>query len=195
VKGVGCFLIFLSLTIVSCDEAIVPKPYGYFRIDFPEKQYQLFHVNDCSLQFEYPSYGQVNPYRDKAGIRDCWYNLDMIEYDARLHLSYLPIDRMGLRRFIEESHAMAYKHQVKSSGIEEERIEFANSGVHGIIYHIRGNAASPMQFFVTDSVEHFLRGSLYFQNRPNADSIAPVLNYLKTDIYHLIETLQWEKSN
>lgn len=181
----------VSLVNVSCREVIIPKPYGYYRIHLPEKNYQLFQSADCGIQFDYPVYAEMAPYTGKEDA-DCWYNMDLKEFGARLHISYLPIDQNRLRIYIDESYSLAYKHQVKASGIEEERISRPEAKVYGIIYHIRGNAASPLQFFVTDSLQHFLRGSLYFQNRPNSDSLAPVLGFIETDIDRLIASLQWK---
>lgn len=198
-QGNKQFLLWIGVGLItligfsSCRDAVIPRPYGYFRIDLPEQAYQQFSSKPCGFQFEYPDYGTILPYTGNQG-NDCWYNFDMPEFSARLHLSYLPIDESRLRTYIEESHSLAYKHQVKASGIEEERIDRPEAGVHGIVYHIRGNAASPLQFFVTDSLQHFLRGSLYFQNRPNADSLAPVLTYIESDIQRLITTLQWMES-
>lgn len=198
-RGSNLFLGMIVIILVfliglnSCRDVVIPRPYGYSRIDLPERGYQQFHSEGCSFQFDYPDYAIIVPYSGREA-NDCWFNLEMKEFGARLHLSYLPIDKDRLRTYIEESHSLAYKHQVKASGIEEERVSRPDAGVHGIVYYIRGNAASPMQFFVTDSLHHFLRGSLYFQHRPNADSIAPVLKYIEADINQMINTLQWTKS-
>jgi gliding motility-associated lipoprotein GldD len=64
--------------------------------------------------------------------------------------------------------------------------------VYGLIYDIEGNTASSLQFYVTDSTKHFIRGALYFNVRPNIDSVKIVLEFLKKDVLHLIQTLQWK---
>ena len=68
-----------------------------------------------------------------------------------------------------------------------------NEKVYGLVFDIAGNTASSVQFYLTDSTKHFMRGALYFNERTNVDSVSPVLTYLKKDILHMIETLKWEK--
>jgi len=60
-----------------------------------------------------------------------------------------------------------------------------------MFYEIDGNAASQAEFYITDSTKHFLTGSLYFNQRPNFDSIMPAAAYIKKDMRHLMETLKW----
>ncbi len=184
-------ILILILTVFSsCNDKPIPKPYGYFRIDFPEKIYLNFDQNIVPFQFQYPFYSILIPNHNKKPGQ-FWFDLNFPSQNAQLHLSYLPINE-NLRFLLEESHSLAFKHQIKSNAIEDELIMIPDSNKFGIIYHIRGNAASPLQFFITDSTNHFLRGSLYFLHSPNADSIAPVLHFIEKDIYHLIQTLDWK---
>jgi gliding motility-associated lipoprotein GldD len=74
-------------------------------------------------------------------------------------------------------------------------MEFKERNVIAVLFEIKGNAATPYQFFATDSTTHFLRGSLYFNVYPNKDSLAPVVDFVKKDIFRLIETLEWKKPN
>ncbi|PIV58809.1 MAG: gliding motility lipoprotein GldD, partial [Bacteroidetes bacterium CG02_land_8_20_14_3_00_31_25] len=53
-------------------------------------------------------------------------------------------------------------------------------------------AASNIQFYVTDSIRHFVRGALYFETKPNKDSLAPIINFIEQDVTHLVETLRWK---
>ena len=88
---------------------------------------------------------------------------------------------------------MAFKHISKASSIENRVIINPEAKVFGLIYEIKGmGAASPYQFFVTDSSSHFLRGALYFNMIPNNDSLAPVIDFLKEDIEHLLLSLKWK---
>ncbi len=96
-----------------------------------------------------------------------------------------------LNQFLEETRKLAYKHTIKADAIEEQVFMNPSKDVYGLIYRINGNAASPMQFYLTDSTSHFLRGALYIRQVPNIDSIQPVLNFLEPDIIHLIETTTW----
>lgn len=178
-------LFFMAL---SCHENSVPRPRGHFRIDLPEKEYTRFD-SLCPFTFEYPVYSVI---RKEPGMDEfCWFNIEFPEYKGKLHLSYMDVDN-NLRLLTEDAHTLAYKHSVKADAIEERLWVNDSKNVYGIIYLISGDAASPVQFFVTDSISHYLRGSLYFDAQPNKDSLAPVINFFREDIEHLIETLEWK---
>lgn len=185
-------LFLLALTILfSCNSNYAPKPRGYFRISLPEKNYA---ETDSALpySFEIPEYAQLKP--DNTGTNEPnWVNIDFPRFNAKIHMSYKPV-KDNLYQLLEDNRELAFKHTVKADAIKEQLFESPEKHVYGILYEIRGNTASPAQFFLTDSTRHFLRGSLYFNTVPNKDSIAPVLDFLKKDITHLMETLVW-KSN
>lgn len=179
-------VVFLTF---SCGKTYVPKPRGYNRIDFPEKTYQPFD-STCPFTFQYPTYGIIQPDKDK-NAEPCWINISFPKYHGKIHLSYKAVSKSA-SGFIEDSHMLAYKHAVKADAIEEIPIVDPSRKVYGILYNIQGNAASSVQFYVTDSVKHFLRGSLYFEATPNKDSLAPVINFFKKDIEKLVETVKWK---
>ncbi len=107
-------------------------------------------------------------------------------------MTYLPIEG-NLASFMEDSHQFAYKHESKASAINTSRIDIPEHHTGCLMYDLEGDVATHLQFYLTDSVNHFLRGSLYFSHVPNEDSIAPVLNYLREDIVHMINTLEWDE--
>lgn len=178
----------LALVLWSCSNNAVPKPRGHFRIDLPEKEYTRFD-STCPFTFEYPVYSVIR--KEPGADRYCWFNLEFPEYRGRLHLSYMDVSN-NLKLLIDDAHTLAYKHSVKADAIEEKLWNNSEKNVYGIIYLISGNAASSVQFFVTDSLSHYLRGSLYFDTQPDKDSLAPVIDFFREDIVHLIETLEWE---
>jgi gliding motility-associated lipoprotein GldD len=108
-----------------------------------------------------------------------------------VYLSYKDI-QSNLNQLFEDSRNLAYKHAAKASQIEEYTVNIPEKKVYGIIYEIGGNAASSIQFHISDSASHFLRGSLYFYAAPNADSLEPVTSFIRSDIEHLIQTFQWK---
>jgi gliding motility-associated lipoprotein GldD len=178
----------LSLALWSCRDNAVPKPRGHFRIDLPEKKYTRFD-SICPFTFEYPVYSVI---RKEPGMDHyCWFNIEFPEYRGKLHLSYMDVSN-NLKLLTDDAHTLAYKHSVKADAIEEKLWNNSEKKVYGIIYLISGNAASAVQFFVTDSLSHYLRGSLYFDTQPDKDSLAPVIDFFRDDIVHLIETLEWE---
>ena len=177
--------IFLFICpFISCTENFSPKPLGYFRIDLSEKTYNIFKGN-CSFNFLCASDTKI--IQDK---NDCWYNIHYPFHNATIHLTYKTINN-NLGNIIEESHKLAYDHSVKSNGIIEKEYRNDEDRVYGILYDIHGNSASNLQFFVTDSSNHFLRGSLYFNTTPNSDSLQPIKQHIKDDLQILIESLNW----
>ncbi len=184
------FLFLPTLIILfSCNSSHTPKPRGYFRISLPEKSYA---ETDTTLpySFELPQYAQLKP--DSTGKRDPnWVNIDFPQFNAKIHMSYNPVEN-NMYQLLEDNRELAFKHTVKADAIKEQLFESPEKNVYGILYEIRGNTASPAQFFLTDSTNHFLRGSLYFNSIPNKDSIAPVLDFVKQDMIHLMETLVWK---
>jgi gliding motility-associated lipoprotein GldD len=185
-------LLFILLLPYGCNNNYTPKPRGYFRIDFPEKKYQLLNT-DCPFSFEYPIYGKAVKDSDK-NAEPCWLNLEFPQYKSKIHLSYKSVKK-NVAVFIEDSHTLAFKHSIKADAIEPTTIIDQKRNVYGLIFDIKGNAASSVQFYLTDSIRHFLRGSLYFENQPNKDSLAPAIEFFRKDIVHLIETLKWKENS
>lgn len=182
-------LISSLFTVISCKENYTPKPRDYIRIDFPEKTYKRFQSIQ-GYEFELPVYADVKP--DTLNHRNGWMNIEFSRFNGTVYLSYVEINN-DPEKHINASRDLAYKHTIKAESIREILINRPEHKVYGIFYDIRGDAASPVQFFVTDSTTNFLRGSLYFNVQPNQDSLAPVISFLRNDIDHLLKTLEWKK--
>jgi len=178
-------LLFLGLVIMSCDD-YTPKPKGYIRFDLPEKEYRLFD-SVCPFRFEYPVYGKMLAVKGQ----NCWYDLSFPQYRATVYLSYQPVNS-NLAQLLDDAHIFAYNHDVKANSIEPWFIPTKSENLVGLLFDIEGNTASSVQFFVTDSISHFLRGSLYFYSTPNRDSLAPLIDFFKEDITHLVETMEFK---
>jgi gliding motility-associated lipoprotein GldD len=184
------FFLFLG-----CNEKYTPKPREYFRIDFPEKKYHRLQPG-FPYQFDIPDYSEIVADSDNPD-KPNWINIWVPANKAEIHISYYDIPdqknsgRLVLNKFMEEAHELAYKHTIKADAIQERVFMNPTKNVYGLIYKIEGNAASPMQFFLTDSTSHFLRGALYISEVPNIDSLQPVIDFLELDIVRLIETTSW----
>jgi gliding motility-associated lipoprotein GldD len=184
---------FLLTILASCgDENYTPKPRGYFRIELPKKEYRLLD-SIYPYRFEYPVYANLTP--DLLSLQEKnWINVEFPTFRGRVHISYKHVDNKEmLDQFLEDSRTLAMKHIPKASSIEQTSFGNPSEKVYGLIYNIKGvGAASPFQFYVTDSTHHFLRGALYFDAVPNNDSLLPVIDFVKKDIDHLIRTIQWK---
>ncbi len=181
--------LFLLVTLFACNNEPVPKPAGYFRIDLPEKEYQLIDSIPFPFQFDLPQYAAVNLKRTAKDKR--FLNIDFSKYGARIHMSYLPVED-NLPKLLDDPRTLVYKHIEKAQDITENRIHDSKKRVFGTFYSLDGNTASGSQFYLTDSTQHFFRGALYFNVVPNYDSIAPVQVFIKEDIERLIDSFEWK---
>jgi gliding motility-associated lipoprotein GldD len=178
----------MVIVAVACREPTIPRPRGFFRIDLPSHTYRLADFNGCPFRSEIPVYTELLP--DTNPLSEaCWWYLVFPRFNATLYLSYKPI-KNNLYDYIEDAHTLAYSHTIKAHEINHRKIQVGKNG--GLLYEIGGNAASPIQFYITDSIKHFLRGSFYYHAPPNADSTAPVTRFIQKDIEHLLHHLQWK---
>ncbi len=187
------FLLTIPLIFAfSCQQNDTPKPRAYFRIALPEKAYQSFD-SAYPYRFEHPEYSSFTPDTRDVAER-YWADIVFPGFRGRVHLSYKEVeDADQLRGFFNDAHTFVHRHIPKATAIHDEIITHDENQVYGMLFHIRGReAASPLQFYVTDSLNHFLRGALYFNVTPNNDSLAPVIDFLEEDIRHLFATLEWE---
>ncbi len=180
-------LISLFFFMLSCEENTdyYPKPRGYMRFDFPERTYSVYQADSCSFQFEIPEYFEVI---DKA---NCNKDIQMDRFNATLFLTYIPIDT-NLSMNTEYARKLVYDHSIKADAIDEIALNDPERKAYGVKYDIKGDAASPYQFYITDSTSNFLRGALYFNVKPNYDSIRTSLNYIVEDLDKMLETVRWK---
>lgn len=183
-------LIITTTVLTSCKEAKVPKPRGYFRIELPEHEYVRFDSAALPYTFEIPTYARVEP-DHSYDAEPHWINIKFPRFKSQIHVTYRDI-RGIVDAALEDSRKLVYKHTVKADAIGENFYECDSLRVFGELYQIKGNAATPVQFALTDSTRHLFRGSLYFYCVPNKDSLAPVDEFLEEDVAHLIETFSWK---
>jgi len=180
------------LLLPSCRHDYMPKPRGYFRITLPEKSYRTFD-STCPFRFEYPVYARITK-DDHPLAEPCWMNVEFPAFRGKLHLSYKTING-NLPQYLEDTRSLAMKHIPRADAIKNELICFPDRKVFGMTYQIAGSgAASPLQFFLTDSCRHFLRGALYFNAVPNNDSLGPVLDFINADIDIMISSFEWKET-
>lgn len=191
-KRVLFVLLTAAAMLTSCDRTYIPKPKGYFRIDFPEKQYVRLDTIE-KYSFEYPVYATITNDINSPFEKN-WVNVDFRQFKGTVYISYKDEyvkDSLGV--YLNDTYLMMSKHMNKASGIFDSLIYIPERHVYGLMYNIEGRGvASPIQFYVTDSVSHFVRGALYFNLIPNNDSLQPVIDFIRTDINHLIETFEWK---
>lgn len=190
------FFIIIAGIFTSCRPTeFTPKPAGYFKIDTPAAhKYKEFMYPGYPYQFEYPAYSNVE--RDTVFIKDnpnnkYWLNINVPSLGAMINITYLTVpSKDGFIKMVNDAYGLSSFHEKKADYIREET--YRNKyGVTGIIYTVGGNSASRFQFTATDSLHHFLRGALYFDVTPNADSLKPAADFLEQDVNHFLETIRF----
>jgi gliding motility-associated lipoprotein GldD len=168
----------------------IPRPHGYPRLSMPEKQYRDWD-SGCTYRFSIPSYAQME--RDPAYTTEpCWFNLRFAPFDATLHITYHGFDNLiQYDSLFADSRRFAFKHTGKAEDIIQRPLRNEDGSAIGFAYDISGNTATNFSFFLTDSSRHFFRGSLYFNQKTDVDSVAPVLQFIRKDLEHLIHSFRW----
>ena len=187
--------LLIALLFTSCNSTYVPKQRGYFKIDFPEKKFQVFNKTGYPYTFEYPLYANVvkdSTFFGGATENPWWINIDFPQFEARIYISYKQIGKNKFDKLLNDAFKMTNKHSTKAASIEDSLMVTPNN-VHGIFFKVGGDVATANQFFLTDTTTHFLRGALYFNATPNADSLGVVNSFLVDDMRHLINTFKWRQ--
>ena len=187
------FAILSLITIAfSCDsdDSYLPKPRGYFRIDLPEKAYTKVDTIE-KYSFECPNYALVTPDIYSPNEKN-WVNIEMPQFKGSIHMTHKPVNG-NLGEYLEDVHTMVVKHLQKANGMRDSLIVNEEHNVYGMFIEMDGKGvATPMQFYLTDSTKNFVRGALYFNFQPDNDSMQPVINFIRADIDHLINTFEWK---
>lgn len=182
-------LLLLSFLLLTSCRDYTPRPVGYNRIDLPEKNTERYTFPQFS--FDLPDYIHIDTLPSHISGQ-YWFNIVYPRYDAVIHCTYLNISKDILPGTIEDSYHLAYSHSLKADEIKQQLYTNKESKVSGIVYEIEGEVATPVQFFATDSLHHFLRGSFYYSAKVNTDSVVPITASVKEDIRQMISTLVWE---
>jgi len=192
-RGEGLFglrekaiIFLLPFLLISCNQETLPKPKAFLRLAYKAPNYQKINTN-CPYTFEISSQAEATP------NKQCWMNVEYPTLKASLNITYRPVEN-NLNELLREAEKLTYNHAIKADGISAPQLyDNFEKKTYGALSEVRGNAASPLQFHLTDSTKHFITGALYFKVQPNYDSILPAIRYIEKDIKHLMETLKWEK--
>ncbi len=210
------FLFLFCLLSGSCNSTYTSKKKGYYKIDFPKREYIKFDRPGFPYSFEYPVYANVvrdSSFANKSEGNPYWVNIDFPSFNGKIYISYKIIggtsvykikdskggykDSIGENTFqnmVNDSYNLTYKNDIKANSIEDSLMHTPNN-ITGIFFRLSGSVATARQFFLSDTVHNFLRGALYFDAAPNEDSLRPVNEFLQEDMKHIINTLQWKTTN
>jgi gliding motility-associated lipoprotein GldD len=179
----------------ACNSSFTPKPNGYFKIDFPEKAYRSFDTTGYPYAFEYPVYARVikdSTFFGDATENPWWINIEFPQFNGRIYISYKEIGPNRFDTLVKHAFVLTGKHSAKAYSIDDSLMVTPN-GINGMFFSVGGDVATANQFYLTDSSRHFLRGAMYFDATPNADSLGIVNAFILQDVRHLINSFRWKK--
>jgi gliding motility-associated lipoprotein GldD len=181
------YISFLAFATVfySCKEDVLPKPASQLRLDYPVAEYAMYSDN-CPFTFD------VNDEVDVKEDKNCGFSIHYPKMKATIYLTYKPVSN-NIDKLLRDAQKLTFEHVIKADAIQEQPFFNPDKKVYGMFYRVNGNAATNAQFYVTDSIKHFVTGSVYFYAKPNFDSIMPATSYVRDDMQHLMESLQWKK--
>ena len=177
-------LLACCLGFFGCKEEVLPKPKAMLRLEYPKSSY-LQLEDDCPFIFEYNKAANLS-FSDNCAIQ-----MDYPAMKGSIYITYKSVEE-NIRDLLIDAQKLTYEHVVKADDIDQKEYINSKNGVYGMFYEVTGNAASQSQFYVTDSINHFVTGSLYFYSKPNYDSILPAAMYLQRDIRRIMETMKWK---
>ncbi len=169
---------------ISCKEDVLPKPSSQLRLDYPVAKYAKFS-NHCPFEFE------MNEDAFIKEDKNCDFTIEYPKMKATIYLNYKTVDN-NLNDLLRDAQTLTYKHVIKADDILEQPYINKDKKVYGMFYRVDGNAATNSLFYATDSIKHFVTGSIYFYAKPNFDSIMPAASYVKDDMQRIIETIIWK---
>ncbi len=185
-RTLGFLAVIVLLTLVSsCKDDALPKPASQLRLDYPVAKYVLFS-NHCPIEFEINENAIIK--EDKL----CGFSIHYPKMKATIYLTYKTVDK-DIDSLLRDAQTLTYKHVIKADDILEQPYINDGNKVYGMFYQVDGNAATNAQFYATDSIKHFVTGSVYFYAKPKFDSIMPAADYVKNDMQRLLETIKWTR--
>jgi gliding motility-associated lipoprotein GldD len=174
----------IAIFAVGCKDDVVPKPTGHLRLDYPLAEYAAFS-NDCPYTFN------MNADAIIKEVTPCNFTIHYPRMKATVHLTYKDVSG-NINALLRDAQKLTYEHVIKADDIVEQPYINPNHKVYGMFYQVQGNAATNAQFYATDSLRHFVTGSVYFYAKPNFDSVMPAASYIKNDMRAIMESLRWK---
>lgn len=194
---IASYILLLAMMMAACssESEISPRPRAYPRVLYPERNPVIYQQEACPFTFTYPDYFALHrdtTYFEELIDNPCWFNLHAGGFNADIHCTYTHFESYTqFQQLVQDAFRLANEQNKRASYIEDFKIILPN-GISGMAFNMEGPSASPFQFFLTDSVQHFFRGSLYFNARPQPDSLLPVTEFIREDLTGLIQSFQWK---
>lgn len=189
-KKLSIILLLAILSSCGGSDIQIPKPPTYLRLDLPAHSYSRYQ-SQCAYNFEAASIFKIKNVADSAGNLMCHKDIDLGPLNGIMHFSFIQMSE-PLSAYVNFANDKVDEHKLKATAIEDQTIIHRDKKVYGTFFEIQGDVASPFQFYLTDSTSRFVSGVVYFNTRPNYDSLKPTLDYLKIDLLKMVNSFEWE---
>jgi len=183
-------ILIISCSLFSCDSTtFTPKPKGLNYIELPSHTYATYSVDSLPYEFEFSKQAKVSVHNNIPERKIINYN----SLGAKIWLTYYEIndEKNTLEELINTTYKLTHGHNKRADAILYDSI-LTPSGKTGIMFKLEGEVSSQYQFYTHDTTNNFLRGALYFETATKNDSLKPIIEYVKEDINHLVNTLEWK---
>ena len=175
-------LLSMLLAFSACKDNVYPKPKAMLRLEYSKPKLKTFETNQFT--FEYNEIAKVKV-KNSSSL-----TIEYPDMKGAIFINYRKVEG-NLDKLMIDTQKLSIEHAIKADDMKRKVYESEERKVYGVFCEVIGNAASQAQFFVTDRDNHFVTGSLYFEIRPNYDSIYPASIYLQNDMGRIMETIQW----
>lgn len=166
--------------------AAYPRPWLYdtLRRAVPEAAPLLFYANAGATVIR-PSGGNGD------GL---WLNIAYPRYNATVYCTFTPVSDADRDEVIENR---LERMGLNAGGLPSEVLTLDSpGGFHSQLLVTPAESVTPLQFLSTDGDGWVVSGAVYLDHAPRAataDSIAPVIDAVKTDLLYALKQLSVEK--
>jgi gliding motility-associated lipoprotein GldD len=189
------YIFIIFIVFFGCENYFLPKESAYLRLDYPKPEYELIDNK------EFPFFFEANSRLSE--ISDIDINLESIDFiinynqlNAQINFQYKNVNsKEKLNAYILDLKTAIETHSMMANSVKIKDYSLKEKNIFGRIFDLSGNVASPYQFYLTDSINNIISGFVYFNIKPNYDSILPAINYIENDIIYLIESFDWKNHN
>ena len=189
------YICVIFIVLFGCENYFLPKQSAYLRLDYPKPEYKLIDDKD------FPFFFEANTILSE--ISDIDINPESIDFiinynqlNAQINFQYKNVNSSEkLKAYILDLKSTIETHSMMANSVKIKDYSLKEKNIFGRIFDLSGNVASPYQFYLTDSINNIISGLVYFNIKPNYDSILPAINYIENDIIHLIESFDWKNYN
>lgn len=189
-KNIGSLILVIILVSCGGNEILIPKPPTYLRLNLPKHEYVTYD-GDCPYSFDISKSYKIDDVIDNKG-KTCHKDIQLGSLNGVIHFSYIDMVE-PLSSYVNYSNDKVDEHKIKATSINDSKIIRAGDRVFGTFFELKGDVATPFQFYLTDSTDRFVSGVVYFNCVPNYDSLKPSLDYLKVDLMKMVNTFKWKK--